>query len=331
MKSIFQIIMGLFFLNSVALSQDKTLIEINGQVEGLQSGKIYLQRFYNKMFLTVESAKIKDGKFHFSSKLELPELYGLTLDSAKTPLFLFLEKSSKVWVNFNANDYKISKISGSVANDLFVQYRNTPYDVKIDSFIRKNPNSIAALYIFYREYAYRLTPEEIEQDIAILDPSFEKTQYIKTLRELISTLRKVSIGKSAIDFSAPDTSGKVIKLSDYSGKYLLLDFWASWCGPCREENPNLVKVYQTFKDKGFDIFSVSLDQKKDNWLKAIHADKLPWTHVSDLTLWNSAPAKLYGVRAIPANVLIDPSGKIIDRNLYGNDLDKKLKEIFSGK
>ena len=109
---------------------------------------------------------------------------------------------------------------------------------------------------------------------------------------------------------------------------VLVDFWASWCGPCRQENPNVVKAYEKFKDRGFDILGVSLDDNKDKWLKAVEADKLTWTHVSDLKGWKNAAADLYGVRAIPQNVLIDPKGKIIAKNLRGDKLEEKLEELM---
>jgi thiol-disulfide isomerase/thioredoxin len=113
------------------------------------------------------------------------------------------------------------------------------------------------------------------------------------------------------------------------GKYVLIDFWASWCGPCRAENPNLVKVYNDFKDKGFDIFGVSLDTDRKSWLKAIKDDNLTWHHVSDLKGWENSAAQVYGVRAIPANVLLDKDGYIIGKNLRGEDLRKKLEAVFA--
>jgi thiol-disulfide isomerase/thioredoxin len=124
--------------------------------------------------------------------------------------------------------------------------------------------------------------------------------------------------------------GVPVKLSSFRGKYLLVDFWASWCGPCRRENPNVVKTYQAFKDKNFTILGVSLDQPgaKQKWLDAIHNDNLTWTHVSDLKFWQNDVARLYGIQAIPQNLLLDPSGKIIARNLSGEQLAKKLSEVI---
>lgn len=137
-----------------------------------------------------------------------------------------------------------------------------------------------------------------------------------------------SIGKEAPEFVLPDTKGKMVRLSSYRGKYLLLDFWASWCGPCRQESPNVVKAYQKFKGKKFDILSVSLDDSKDKWLAAIEKDKLTWTHVSDLKAWESSVVHLYQVEGIPTTFLLDPNGVVIARDLRGDALEQKLQELL---
>jgi peroxiredoxin len=141
------------------------------------------------------------------------------------------------------------------------------------------------------------------------------------------------IGAVALDFVQNDPSGKKIKLSDLKGKYLLIDFWASWCGPCRKENPNLVSLYQKFNGQGFEILGVSLDQpgQYTNWVKAIKDDNLSWQQVSDLKGWDNEVARKYGVRSIPTSFLLDPNGKIIAKDLRGVELAKKLEEIFSSK
>jgi peroxiredoxin len=136
------------------------------------------------------------------------------------------------------------------------------------------------------------------------------------------------VNKQAPDFSMPDANGKIVSLSSFKGKYLLVDFWASWCSPCRMENPNVVKAYNEFKDKNFTILGVSLDKEKDPWQEAILADKLAWTQVSDLKYWNSAAVDIFKFQGIPFNILIDPQGKIIAQELRGNDLENKLKEIL---
>ncbi|MES2809852.1 MAG: TlpA disulfide reductase family protein, partial [Bacteroidota bacterium] len=151
------------------------------------------------------------------------------------------------------------------------------------------------------------------------------------LKKSIDEAKVTAIGALAPDFTQPDADGKLIKLSSFKGKYVLIDFWASWCGPCRAENPNVVKAYQKYKSKNFTILGVSLDRPndKEGWLNAVKKDGLEWTQVSDLKYWSNAAAALYYVQSIPANFLLDPNGKIIAKNLRGTDLDDKLAEVLA--
>lgn len=163
---------------------------------------------------------------------------------------------------------------------------------------------------------------------------FEKenpnSPHAKSLIGRVARIKGVSIGAPAPEISLSDTTGTPVALSSLRGKYVLVDFWASWCGPCRAENPNVVRMYNKYKDRGFAIYSVSLDQAKANWTKAIRNDNLTWTHVSDLKYWQSAAAQQYGVQAIPATFLLDRDGKIIAKNLRGDALEQKLEEILKG-
>ena len=155
--------------------------------------------------------------------------------------------------------------------------------------------------------------------------------FTQALVERLAPLRATAIGTEAPEINLAQPDGKPLSLKSLRGKYVLVDFWASWCGPCRQENPNVVKAYEQFKGqgKGFTIYSVSLDQKKENWEKAIAADHLVWpNHVSDLKFWQSAAAAAYGVQAIPQSFLLDPSGKIIAKNLRGPALEAKLAEVL---
>lgn len=148
------------------------------------------------------------------------------------------------------------------------------------------------------------------------------------LKERVVVLKKVAIGQPAPDFTMNDSLGNQISLSSKFGNYLLVDFWAAWCGPCRVENPNVVLAYQKYHEKGFDVFGVSLDDDRNEWIQATQDDQLTWTHVSDLKGWGNEAAKLYGVNAIPGNFLLDIDGIIIARNIRGQELQDKLAGIF---
>ena len=202
--------------------------------------------------------------------------------------------------------------------------------VKVKNLLRSMKTSPVVFY------ALRLLDKEVqEQEYPFLDSLAqqfkqqpEKSEYAKRFIEEIEQKQALAIGRPAPEFELPGPGGKSIKLSSLRGKYVLVDFWASWCGPCRQENPNVVKVYNKYKNKNFEILGVSLDENKDKWVKAIEKDNLKWMQASDLGGWNSKVVPLYQLNAIPSSVLLDPNGIIIAKNLRGEDLETKLAEVL---
>lgn len=326
-KCIRLLVMAICKPTAFAIAQ-QTPLKLSGNVKNANGGVVYLQKFNNKMFDTIDSATVKNGKFKFQTPVQLPELYGLTLDQSESPYFLFLD-DKEVHVELDTADrYKQSVTKGSSAQDLFVAYKKERH-VNIENFIAQNPSSIVSAYVLYRDYSYRLSPDELRANMDLLDPSLKSTEYVNVLNELVDVLEHVAVGKPAPDFSAQDPDGNTVTLNDQLGKgYVLLDFWAAWCPPCRKENPNVVAAYEKFKDRGFTIVGVSLDKKDDAWKKAIADDDLDWVQLSDLQYWNSVPAKRYGVRAIPSNFLIGPDGTIVAKNLRDKELHEKLEELL---
>jgi peroxiredoxin len=198
----------------------------------------------------------------------------------------------------------------------------------VDGFIKGNTTSVVSSFVLMQFSNLYQEIGGLESTYATLQGNATKGMFANEVSKMITKSKIGSVGSVAEEFVQNDTANVPVSLSSFKGKYVLVDFWASWCRPCRLENPNVVAAFNKFKDKNFTVLGVSLDQTKESWIKAIEADKLTWTHVSDLQYWNNAVARQYGIQGIPANILIDPTGKIIAKNIREEELHSKLNELL---
>jgi peroxiredoxin len=336
-------------------------------LDGVEEGMYYLTTRQSGEWINHDSAKIIDKVAVFTIKnIDLPEVMFVQLKGQKSRFPVFIENSN-IDVRGDSNESDKIVITGSESQteydvylekakvyddqlkNLYAEYRkaneekneaiiaeiNTEYDEineqKVEfnyTYVLENPASVVNAYIAFRNnYYFELN--QLETITTAFDPLIDNSTYVKDLKAKVITLKSVAIGKKFIDFTMNDVNDNPVVLSSLlNGKYVLLDFWAAWCGPCRRENPNVVAVFNDYKDRGFGIVGISLDRKKEDWLKAIEDDKLTWSHVSDLLFWNSAAAKLYGVNSIPHSILLDPDGVIIAKNLRGEKLRNKIAELL---
>ena len=344
---------------------------ITGTIDGAETGVVLLQKRIPGGYSVLDSANLNKGAFKMEGFIDYPQMVMLSLKGTRGGMNFFLEnsqitinghvdslylasvtgsKSQAEYETYRASfdesnsgmqkafeSYRVAKTAGneelatSIEKEL-TGFENQQLDMK-KQFITNNPASYVTPSVL-NEISYYLEAPEMESLLGGLDTTLNKVEAVTKLKERLVALKAVAIGQKAPDFELNDVTGTPVTLFSKVGgntKLLLVDFWASWCGPCRQENPNVVKVWNEFNKKGFDVFGVSLDSKEDAWKKGIEDDKLTWTHVSDLKYWDCAPAKLYGVSAIPANFLLDENGIIIGHNLRGEELAAKVAEVLGTK
>lgn len=319
---------------------------VRGTIEGY-TGEVKLMA--NKSTECFASATTEDGSFELKVDVDAPLFANLVVGDKQRMVFV---EEGTVTVAGSLEDWGAVTVGGTKSNENFEAYRGEKkalmeayvaatddesravaeqnYDKHSADAYEANKDNLFGLYLLATELYYGMNPDEILEAVEALPKALQKSHTAVTLRELAEAMKRVDVGQQYIELELPDKDGNMIKLSDVlsKNKYVLLDFWASWCGPCMREVPFLLEDYAKYHDKGFEIYGVSLDKAREPWVAAMESKGLVWPNVSELKMWEDPSAKLYAVRSIPSNFLIASDGTIVARNLRGEELGKKLAELL---
>jgi thiol-disulfide isomerase/thioredoxin len=349
-------------LSSITLQAGpKGKCTINGTVSDLQNGSVMIRNLTKPVNDTIQ---IVNGKFKYVAEIDEVFPYLLTDEANKYQLF-FAEPNSTINITLKRKDMQVTYLDGSPSHEVFRKLlvaqeplqqtamflskeysKPTPNTDSLNgimnivnaelkknffTFLQEHKSSEVAAFVVYSSVTNdkSLNVNTADTMLSMLEGKALTSFYGKELNSMLSKLKATEVGYMAPDFTLPDSTGKKnFTLSSFKGKYVLIDFWASWCGPCKQEIPYLKQAYTKFHDKGFEIISVSLDDKKPNWTNALNHYQMPWVHISDVKGFNSRVNELYYVPSIPKTLLLDKTGKIIAKDLRGPALDAKLAELL---
>jgi len=313
--------------------KEESAFSLTGKTNNFENGKVlYLKDNLSEKI--IDSAIVTNNEFLFKTKIsKFPSRVLLYNKEFSHWRDIWIENNKMIF-DASQSDFKNAKVSGSASENLVQKLYENAGGLSFEErnklekdFVKDNPNSVVSAFIlsvFSRDWGREFTKESYER----FSGDIKKSEYGNRISNYITLNRDVEIGDQYSNVVMNDKNGNPKELSKLLGEVTLLEFWASWCGPCRKENPDLVKIYEKYKTKGFQIVAISLDKDKEKWQSAIEKDGLSWSNFCDFEVWESKAALMYGVYAVPENFLIDKNGKIVARNIRGEKLNEKLAELI---